>query len=93
MPLAAAPVEPTTSTSSIVEATFATTLSQPCSQLFSYLSKLFEGKKVWEGLQGNLALTPMGLLQALGRRWPGEPGSRGPDLASKQRALSERASL
>lgn len=52
---------------SMMEVTFATTLSQPCSQFSGYLSKLFEGKKVWEGLQGNLTLTLMDLLEALGR--------------------------
>lgn len=53
----------------MIEVAFAKTLSKPCSQFSGYLSKLFEGKKVWEGLQGNLTLTLMDLLEALGRRW------------------------
>lgn len=71
----------------MMEATFATSLSQPCSPPFGHLPKLLEGTNVQEGLQGSVTLTPR---PPMSRRVWAEGGQESQEAAGPDPGLANR---
>lgn len=76
---------------SVVQATFAT--SSPALNPLAIFPNSLRGKTSPAGSPGPSDLDPRRSPAGLGQKAARRPGSRGPDQASRQRALSECASL